>query len=115
VQFHLVKEGERPVWVAVLAHEKMCTYVANTGKFHDNDALCNDFYLDRDLTGEPTWAAEVSAADRRGIGRSDEVDAVGDRRWSDLSPAGVPRDWHLPANLSTAPTIPTHQAFKVGV
>jgi hypothetical protein len=95
------------VWVAVLAQEKMYTYVANTGKFHDNDALCNDFYLDRDLTDEPIWAAEVSAADRRGIGRSDEVDAVGDRRWSDLSPAGVP-----PPIGTFLPTYPQRRRFQ---
>jgi len=33
MRLYLVKEEERLVWVAALAHEVMYSYVANTGKF----------------------------------------------------------------------------------
>lgn len=59
MRLYLVKEGERLVWVAALAHEVMYAYVANTGKFHDNNALRNDFYIDRHFTYEPIAAAEA--------------------------------------------------------
>jgi len=48
------------VWVAALAHETMYGYVTNTGKFHDNNALRNDFYMDFPLTYE-----EIGSADAR--------------------------------------------------
>jgi hypothetical protein len=38
MKLYLVKEDDRLVWVAALAHETMYSYVANTGKFHDNNA-----------------------------------------------------------------------------
>jgi hypothetical protein len=50
VSRHLVKEDERLVWVAALAHEHVYAYVANTGRFHDNNALRNDFYMVRRFT-----------------------------------------------------------------
>jgi hypothetical protein len=79
VQLHLVKEvEERPVWVAVLAHEKMYTYVTNTGKFRDNDALRNDSYLDRGyaegFTYEEIGPAEARRLMDHGVGRLDETE-----------------------------------------
>ena len=59
MKLYLVKEDDRPVWVAALAHETMYGYVANTGKFHDNNALRNDFYMDRDFTYEEIGSAEA--------------------------------------------------------
>ena len=53
MQLYLVKEEDRlVVWVAALAHEPMYAYVANTGKFHDINALRNDFYVDQWFTYE---------------------------------------------------------------
>ena len=41
----LVTEDERLVRAAALARETM--YVANTGRFHDDDAVRNDYSMDR--------------------------------------------------------------------
>jgi hypothetical protein len=59
MKLYLVKEDDRPVWVAALAHETMYGYVANTGKFHDNNALRNDFYMVFDFTYEEIGSAEA--------------------------------------------------------
>ena len=72
MKLYLVKEDDRPVWVAVLAHENMYGYVANTGKFHDNNALRNDYYMDRDFSYEEIGIAEARRLIENGIGRLDE-------------------------------------------
>ena len=59
MKLYLVKEDDRAVWVAALAHETMYGYVANTGKFHDNNALRNDYYMDRDFTYDKIGSAEA--------------------------------------------------------
>lgn len=59
MKLYLVKDGDRPVWVAALAHETMYGYVVNTGKFHDNNALRNDYYMERDFTYEEIGSAEA--------------------------------------------------------
>lgn len=72
MKLYLVKEDERLVWVAVLAHEHMYSYVANTGKFHDNNALRNDYYMDRDFTYEAIGCAEARRLINQGVGTLDE-------------------------------------------
>lgn len=74
MKLYLVKEDERRVWVAALAHERMYGYVANTGKFHDNNALRNDYYMDRDFSYEEIGPAEARRLIDGGIGRLDEVE-----------------------------------------
>ncbi|WP_020385728.1 hypothetical protein [Kribbella catacumbae] len=59
MKLYPVKDGDEPVWVAALAHETMYGYVPNTGKFHDNNALRNDFYMERDFSYEPIGSAEA--------------------------------------------------------
>lgn len=59
MKFYRVTEDDRLVWVAVLAHENMYGYVANTGRFHDNNALRNDFYMDRHFSYEEIGIAEA--------------------------------------------------------
>ncbi|TCC39456.1 MULTISPECIES: hypothetical protein [Kribbella] len=73
MRLYLVKEEERLVWVAALAHEVMYSYVANTGKFHNNNALRNDFYMVRDLTYEPIGPAEARRLIDQGVGTLDEA------------------------------------------
>jgi hypothetical protein len=73
MKLYLVKDGEREVWVAALANEHMYSYVANTGFFHDNNALRNDFYMDFDYDCEEIdiiRAKELIAAD---VGLLDET------------------------------------------
>ncbi|MFC6161860.1 hypothetical protein [Kribbella jiaozuonensis] len=72
MKLYLVKDGERLVWVAALAHEHMYSYVANTGKFHDNNALRNDFYMERAFTYEPIGPADARRLIRQGVGTLDE-------------------------------------------
>jgi hypothetical protein len=72
MKLYLVKEDDRPVWVAALAHENMYGYVANTGKFHDNIALRNDFYMERDFSYEEISIAEARRLIDDGIGLLDE-------------------------------------------
>jgi len=68
----LVKEDDRLVWVAALAHEVMYAYVANTGLFHNNNALRNDFYMVRDFTYEEIGPAEARRLIAQGVGTLDD-------------------------------------------
>ena len=74
MKLYLVKEDERLVWVAALAHERLYAYVANTGKFHDNNALRNDYYMDRWFSYEEIGSAEARRLIDQGVGTLDEDD-----------------------------------------
>ena len=74
MKLYLVKEDERLVWVAALAHEHMYAYVANTGKFHDNNALRNDYYMDRWFSYEEIGSAEARRLIDQGVGTLDDDD-----------------------------------------
>ena len=74
MKLYLVKEDDDPRWVAALAHERMYGYVANTGKFHDNNALRNDYYMERDFTYEEIGPAEARRLIDAGVGRLDEAE-----------------------------------------
>ncbi|MFG1909383.1 hypothetical protein [Kribbella sp. NPDC048928] len=95
MKLYLVRDLEGgAVWVAALAHETMYAYVANTGKFHDNNALRNDFYMDRRFTYEPIGAAEARrwiAEDLGMLNDTDHPNALA--KWradpSPLTPADV--------------------------
>jgi hypothetical protein len=92
MKLYLVKEEERSVWVAGLAHEMMYVYVANTGKFHDNNALRNDFYMERWFTYEEIGTAEARRLIDEGVGRLDEGSEALSRWQADpkpLDPADV--------------------------
>ncbi|MFF1822444.1 hypothetical protein ACFVWG_34400 [Kribbella sp. NPDC058245] len=74
MKLFLVKEDERLVWVAALAHERMYGYVANTGKFHDNNPLRNDYYMERWFTYVEIGPAEARRLIAQGVGTLDEVE-----------------------------------------
>ena len=59
MKLYLVKDEERSIWVAALAHETIYGSVATTGKFHDNNALRNDFSMERHFTYEEVGSAEA--------------------------------------------------------
>lgn len=59
MKLYLVKREGEPVWAAALGNETMYGYVPNTGKFHDNNALRNDFYMERYFSYEPIGSAEA--------------------------------------------------------
>jgi len=72
MKLYLVKDDEQVVWVAALAHETMYGYVPNTGKFHDNNALRNDFYLERHFTYQEIGSGEARRLIAEGIEPFDE-------------------------------------------
>jgi len=72
MRLYLVKEDDRLVWVAALAHEVMYAYVANTGLFHNNNALRNDFYMVRDFTYQEIGPAEARRLIAQGVGTLDD-------------------------------------------
>ncbi|MEI8410110.1 MULTISPECIES: hypothetical protein [unclassified Kribbella] len=86
MKLYLVKEEERRVWVAALAHETMYAYVANTGKFHDNNALRNDYYMERHFTYDAIGPAEARRLIDEGVGRIDESSGALERWRADPSP-----------------------------
>jgi hypothetical protein len=86
MKLYLVKEDERRVWVAALAHETMYAYVANTGRFHDNNALRNDFYMDQWFTYEEIGPAEARRLIDEEVGRIDESSAALARWQADPNP-----------------------------
>lgn len=62
-------------WVAYedLAQENLYVYVPNTGRFHLNDPLSVDYYVDQELSYQPITPAEAAAAIKAGVvGRIDE-------------------------------------------
>jgi hypothetical protein len=86
MKLYLVKEDDRQVWVAALAHETMYAYVANTGKFHDNNALRNDYYMERWFEYEEIGPAEARRLIDDGVGRLDETSEALERWRADPNP-----------------------------
>ena len=78
MKLYLVTEDDRKVWVAALAHERMYAYVANTGKFHDNNALRNDYYMERWFTYEEIGPAEARRLIDEGVGTLEDDDEHSD-------------------------------------
>jgi hypothetical protein len=74
MKLYLVTEDGQPLWVAALWREKMYGYVPNTGKFHDNNALRNDFYMQRDLAYTEIGSAEARRLIENQITSLDETD-----------------------------------------
>jgi hypothetical protein len=68
---YLVRDGHRRVGVAVLAGDVLYTYVANTGRFHADGALRDDFYGDRLHDYERISVVRAQYLISRGIGRLD--------------------------------------------
>lgn len=62
-----------PVWVAFESDQKrLYSFVQNTGKFHLNAGLYEDFYFDHTMTYEPVDQQAAEAAILSGVGRRDE-------------------------------------------
>ncbi|WP_020390429.1 hypothetical protein [Kribbella catacumbae] len=72
MKLYLVTKGNRRLWVAALAHENMYGYVQNTGYFHDNNALRNDFYLENRFGYEEIDITRAKALIAEGVGQADE-------------------------------------------
>ncbi|PKQ35445.1 MAG: hypothetical protein CVT61_05990 [Actinobacteria bacterium HGW-Actinobacteria-11] len=62
-----------PIWVAFEDDQKrLYTFVQNTGKFHLNAGLYEDFYFDHTMTYEPLDQQRAEAAILSGVGLRDE-------------------------------------------
>lgn len=93
MKLFLVKEGQRQVWVAALANENMYSYVGNTGRFHDNNALRNDFYMEQHFEYEELTIAEAEELISAGVGTIDEserADALS--KWRSDTASLAPHD-----------------------
>jgi hypothetical protein len=66
-------EERRPLWVAALTGEHMYCFVQNTGRFHDNNALRNDYYMDRELEYRQVGVTEARELIAQGVGQADET------------------------------------------
>lgn len=78
MKLYVVKEEGDARWVAALAHERMYAYVANTGKFHDHNALRNDYYMERHFEYEEIGPADARRLIDEGLGRLDELEEAED-------------------------------------
>jgi hypothetical protein len=65
-------EEDRRLWVAALTGEHMYTYVQNTGRFHDNNALRNDYFMVRELDYRSISVTEAHELIADGVGQADE-------------------------------------------
>jgi hypothetical protein len=77
MSLYLVRDGERFVWVAALLGEDIYTYVQNTGKFHRNAGLRDDFFMAQDLQYEQVTVGKAKAVIESGLEPLDE-DVMGD-------------------------------------
>ncbi|MEU8224466.1 hypothetical protein [Kribbella sp. NPDC048915] len=67
----LVSQGERRIWVAALVDEDVWTYVANTGKFHRNEGVREDYFSTNDATYTDIGIAEAKRLIADGVGQID--------------------------------------------
>jgi hypothetical protein len=72
----LVSQGDRKIWVAALVDEDVWTYVGNTGKFHRNEGVRDDYFANNEATYADIGIAEAKRLIADGIGH---VDAGQDR------------------------------------
>lgn len=78
----LVSQGERRIWVAALVDEDVWTYVANTGKFHRNEGVRDDYFVNGEAQYADIGIAEAKRLIADGVGQVD----------TDQNPDSV-RDW----------------------
>jgi hypothetical protein len=73
VKLFRVAEGNRDVWVAALISDRMYVYVDNTGRFHQNAAVSEDYWQDQRLKYEPIGVSQAQALIDQHVGRGDEA------------------------------------------
>jgi hypothetical protein len=69
----LVSQRERRIWVAALIDEDVWTYVGNTGKFHRNEGVRDDYFMNNDAQYADIGIAEAKRLIADGVGRVDEL------------------------------------------
>lgn len=69
----LVGQGGRRVWVAAVVDEDVWTYVGNTGKFHRNDGVRDDYFMENEAEYGDIGIAEAKRLIADGVGVVDET------------------------------------------
>ncbi|MFD7156026.1 hypothetical protein ACFV9C_15575 [Kribbella sp. NPDC059898] len=69
----LVSQGGRKVWVAALVDEDVWTYVGNTGQFHRNEGVRDDYFADNEASYVDIGIAEAKRLIADGVGQVDET------------------------------------------
>ncbi|WP_350273930.1 hypothetical protein [Kribbella sp. HUAS MG21] len=64
----LVQQGGRRVWVAALVDEDVWTYVGNTGKFHRNEGVRDDYFVNNEAEYTVIGIAEAKRLMAEGVG-----------------------------------------------
>lgn len=68
-----VHAGSRSIWLAAMGEWRMYVYTPNTGKFHRNDALGQDYFWDQELSYDEVDIETARLLMSRGVGRLDAV------------------------------------------
>lgn len=78
----LVRQGERRIWVAALVDEDVWTYVQNTGMFHRNEGVREDYFVNNAAEYASIGIAEAKRLIAAGVGQIDpQEDADSLRDW----------------------------------
>lgn len=71
-RLYLATDGDHLVWVVALIDEDIWTYVVNTGQFHRNQAMRDDFFVETDFSYREIGVREALRHIDAGVGRLDE-------------------------------------------
>jgi hypothetical protein len=74
-RLYLVSQGGREVWVAALIDEDVWTYVANTGNFHRNEGVRDDYFMLNEADYREIGITEAKRLIEAGVGMVDEGQA----------------------------------------
>ena len=72
MKLFLVLEGERKVWIAAVVGQDVYTYVDNTGHFHVNEAIGDDYFGEGALEYRPIGVSEARELIAEHVGHLDE-------------------------------------------
>jgi hypothetical protein len=73
VKLFRVAEGNRDLWVAALIGDRMYVYVGNTGRFHQNAAVSEDYWEDQRLKYEAIGVSQAQALIDQHVGQGDDA------------------------------------------
>lgn len=89
MSLYVVRDGERFVWMAAVLGEDVYCFVPDTGRFHRNEGLREDFFMERELQYEGVTVGRARALIESGLDRLDpEVMADHLAEWRD-DPRGL--------------------------
>ncbi|GAA1686567.1 hypothetical protein GCM10009745_33960 [Kribbella yunnanensis] len=70
-RLYLVTQGDRKIWVAALVDEDIWTYVGNTGKFHLNEGVREDYFMNAAAQYAEIGVTEAKRLIAAGVGLVD--------------------------------------------